>query len=708
MRQLGGTAVRSEWLGVVAGVCLGTTVYAQDVDASRPAETEVQGAPAVAAREVASPPVAEGSSLSFEAHELADLPGSFGDPLRGVMLLPGVSHVVSGVAQPVVRGAAPSATRVSLDGVRLPVLGHLLVGPTVVHPGLVSRVAVHRGTSSARLGRHVGGSVELEMRPETPHVQASLDLLNVGALAQGRVAEGGPDVLVAGRFAWSPWLATTALNALSGAPAPGSTATTLVASLYDYQARVSQRLGGAEVRLLALGAGDRGGMDGGKLGVVGALGFHRVDLRARSPLGSAELEAGATLGVDRLEGEGGGSIARVSSSATERSAAARVGVTLPVAVGLMVRAGADVDVRAVDVTQTNTVIPEPVTEGPSTITSSVLQPVARVTWAGAWLEGAWHLEDWAVEPGLRVDGYTLAGGQAEAVLEPRLLVRRQLSHAVALRASAGLHHQAPAYLVDVPGAESASLRFGLQRVVQTGVGADWRGGPWAVSVDGFVNPLLRTVELSLFDADFLSLAPAELEEARVGCGLAWGAELLVRRELVDGWTGLLGYTFQQSRRTQQVVRHDSTGAEAATEEATFASALEQAHVVNAAVNVELGAGWTVGGGVHLNTGAPEAGGVSSYTQAHGTDARDGSARWVPVDRDRVGRLPAYFRVDARVAKAWSAGPVQWLASLEVLNASLAREVFRYDYKQGPDGSLQRTPAGLPPVTLPMLRVQATY
>jgi hypothetical protein len=645
----------------------------------------------------------DGAPLRFEAEALTRLPGTLGDPLRGVMLLPGVGQVASGLSQPVVRGTQPSSTGVWLDGVRLPYLGHLLVGPGVLHPALVSHVEVHRGGAPARLGRDTGGEVELQVaRPGEgrPVLGASVDLLGLGAHAAAVLpgGEGGTEVSAAGRLAWSPLLGATVLNLARPAEAGR-----LTALFYDYQARAARQLGPAQLRVLALGAGDAAGLEGVAPGGRAGLSFHRVDVRARLPAGPAALEAGVTLGLDRLEGRVGGRLGQVAEALTERSVAARLQAALPLSLpvslpgpSLWLHAGADVDVRGVDVSRTSSF--QPAGEGPPPpVLDAVEQPLARATLAGAWAEAVFAGGGWRVVPGLRVDAYLLQGGAQRVVAEPRLHVRRELGEAWAVRGSAGLHHQAPGYLVDVPGAEVASLRLGLQRAVQLGVGADWAPpeGPWAASVDLFVHPLLRTVELSLLDADFLSLQPEALAGAREARGLAAGAEVLVQRRLGGGWTGLLGYAVQRVQRTP---------AAAAGTAAPVAWGLEQAHVLRAAAHVELGGGWSAGAGAHLNTGSPEAGaGLTTFTRVPLSDAA--GERWVPAERGGVQRLPAFWRLDARVARQWEAGPVRWRLSLELLNASLSRETLRYDYRRAADGSLQRLAAPLPPVTLPHLQLE---
>jgi hypothetical protein len=99
--------------------------------------------------------------------------------------------------------------------------------------------------------------------------------------------------------------------------------------------------------------------------------------------------------------------------------------------------------------------------------------------------------------------------------------------------------------------------------------------------------------------------------------------------------------------------------------------------------------------------------VASYTQREGVDPERGTPRWVPEDRDKLARLPGFFRVDARLSKAGWLWGMEVEAWLDVFNATLARETFRYTYGRE-RGALVRRPFNLPPLTLPSLGIRARH
>jgi hypothetical protein len=653
-------------------------------------------------------PTGSSAPLTFESSELHDLAGTWGEPFRALMVLPGVSHIVSGASLPVVRGAPPSSTGFYLDGVRVPQLQHLWVGPAAIHPELISGLDFHRGPAPARFGRGVGGTVDARLvAPSTDSVRAvaSIDLLDVGLLTQIPLPSTGTELTLAGRFAYTPWLAASVINGLRSSPGPD-----VVLGLFDYQARVTQAVGRGSLRLFAFGGSDDAGLHGEGDVVRFGTDFHRVDLRLTHPLGAGEAEAAVTWGRDSLGANGGGEASRLTMDLTERILGARVAWRASLSQRLAVETGADVERRLADVEQSTTFRPgEAGDPNRPTVTTDVLQSIARATLVGAYAQATWTQGPWQLTPGLRVDGYLLEPAANQVVFEPRLHARARLSETVALRLGAGLLHQPPAHYLDAPSIAATALRLGMQRVLQVEAGADVRGpAGFTFGADVFVHPLVRTVDLDVLAFDVLSGDPVGRGQARTAEGHGYGVELMARRPLSERWSLLASYTFQRRTLRTSVERRDEAGRVLGTDWMLLPSSLEQMHVLNTAVTVKLPWGLTVGTTLHYNTGAPEAGGLLySYTQREGVDPEKGTPRWVPEDRDRVARLPGYFRVDGRVSKTGTVGPLALEAWLDVFNLSLTKETFRYTYGRE-KGEWVRKPFGLPPVTLPSLGLRARY
>ena len=90
---------------------------------------------------VTAPPVRqEVARRVLSRDEVTHTPGTMGDPFRVIETLPGVVPIATGVPYYYVRGAPPADTGTFLDGLRIPALFHLALGPSVIHPALVERV----------------------------------------------------------------------------------------------------------------------------------------------------------------------------------------------------------------------------------------------------------------------------------------------------------------------------------------------------------------------------------------------------------------------------------------------------------------------------------------------------------------------------------------------------------------------------------------
>jgi hypothetical protein len=296
-------------------------------------------------------------------------------------------------------------------------------------------------------------------------------------------------------------------------------------------------------------------------------------------------------------------------------------------------------------------------------------------------------------------------------------------------------------VVDISGLEQ-----GLQEALQFSAGAEWKAPrSFDVGLDFYVNPLLRTVELTPFADETIlgsnggggdtlppSPAPAPPEDglrgpARraqvrasqvdvngrdlpnlVSHGLAYGMEVLLRRPLGGNWFGWLSYSLQRSTRYTRFYRYDVQGNPVGEDQKNLPFVFDQTHILNLVVSYKFANNFTLGGVLHFNTGRPEAGALGSQTMREGVRS-DGSPQWVPVDRDQVDRLPAFFRFDVRLAKAWAYETFTLEAYLDMLNVTISQEVVGYDYTDtGPPGTpLIKKPIGIP-VVLPILGLKGRY
>ncbi|WP_434384498.1 TonB family protein [Melittangium boletus] len=694
----------------------------------------------------------EVSRVTLHENELREIPGTQGDPFRVVMLLPGVGSMLSGVSYPVVRGSQPAATGYFLDGIRVPILFHLFLGPAVIHPDFIDTIDFYPGNPPTAYGRLTGGAVEGRLtrpRDDRVHGSAYADFINAGLFIEYPFQSTGTNVSVAGRLSYTPWLIALAANALSP---PGADSSKLVLDFFDYQARVEQTVGPGRLRLFAFGSSDTFGTqavtNAGTTALQSVL-FHRVDLRYRHPVAGGELEGGVTAGLDRfalssLDPREGGNLIDVD----QRNVTARLGYSRSLGRGLSFTSGLDVESKRAIIALT-----ERTPSGRGAFQDVRVElPVALATFSGLWGEATWHEEGspWTVVPGLRLDNYHLSGGVNAFVAEPRVSVRRQMSEALTLKGGVGLYHQPPTTLISLPIVDIAALGQGLQRALQISAGVEYRDlGGFDVSLDGYVNPLLRTVELTPFGQEDSApsfpdvpvpvdptdprgppgptrLVRRSLQEeggppqtpdlSDLGNfrsrGLSYGLELLIRKPLGGNWFGWLSYSLQRSTRLTRFTRYNTNDEPVGEAQAYLPYVFDQTHVANLVLNYKFANNITLGGVLHFNTGRPESGHLTSRTLVEGTD-RDGLPRWRRVDLDQVDRLPAFFRFDVRLAKAWAYETFSLELYLDMLNVTINRETVSFDYAYGytpsgvPTGQLTKTAVGLP-IALPILGLKGRY
>jgi hypothetical protein len=191
-----------------------------------------------------------------------------------------------------------------------------------------------------------------------------------------------------------------------------------------------------------------------------------------------------------------------------------------------------------------------------------------------------------------------------------------------------------------------------------------------------------------------------------GRGMSYGLELLVRRPLGGNWFGWLSYSLQRSTRHVRFTRYGSHGEPVGQAEADLPYVFDQTHVLNLVLNYKFANNITLGGVLHFNSGRPESGNLTSRTQVEGTDL-DGLPTWVPVDRDKVDRLPPFFRFDLRVSKAWVYDTFSLEAYLDMLNVTISQEVVSYNYLGGYGTPLEKQSTGLP-IALPILGLKGRY
>jgi TonB family protein len=570
----------------------------------------------------------EVSRVTLRGPEIQEVPGTFGDPFRVVQSLPGVASIVSLLPYPVVRGASPSSTAYEIDGTPVPMLFHLLAGPSVIHPDFIDSIQFYPGGAPAPYGGYTAGIIDgtTARADSKPMADVDLNLLEVGGLVREPIPQLDATVTAAARYGFPGLLLSLATNQIS-------------LSYWDYQLRID---GGTKTNgwtLFAFGARDE--LDtvsstadpnaaNPPLSPALILEFHRLDLRYHQTLGDWETTYRLIFGYDKTYSDDVDfdvlSVKPVIRSRYKASKTLDFGF------------GADGSARKVAQDAGADAAANPIAALTAQLTSSYS--------AGVYAEALWRpTPSWLIRPGVRGDVYSDNTATKQS-FDPRLTVRYKLADrdlpeiapgtddsAIWLKSSIGIYHQPPRFVLPEPGFDEMPLKYGLSQSIQTSLGAEI---PFryniSLSAEGYYNYMDPTVfDLSTNEATAgtsanSSLLPTTIVTGDNGeaefvqrlttpeLGRAYGLELLLRRQAKSGLYGWISYSLSRSERDQdgQWVPYD----------------YDRTHLLNLVAGYPLPRNWDLGMRAQYESGLPA-------TTTAGYNA---------------GRLDGYVRIDIRVDK----------------------------------------------------------
>jgi len=596
----------------------------------------------------------EVSRITLRGAEIKEIPGTFGDPFRVIQALPGTASIVALLPFPVVRGASPNSTGFLLDGTRVPLLYHLLVGASVVHPEFIDEIQFYPGGAPVIYGGYTGGIVDgrtHRARSDEHLIDLDVNLLQAGGLIRQPIPQLGATLTAAGRYGYPGFILSLATKQVS-------------LSYWDYQLR----LDGGNPRngwtASFFGAGDEldtpapnapAGSSNPPLAPALILNFHRGDLRAYHGSGGLDGLYRLVLGYDHTESSG----SNVATWVAEPSLRwhYRAGERLTLVWG--------VEGSFHDIVQS-----APSSVAPDAFTLNSLTKDLRALYVGsALVETLWRpTPRWLIRPGVRTDVYN-DKDTTKSGFDPRLTVRYKLTtrelagvpadsddSAVWLKAAVGLYHQPPRFVLPLPGLDTMPLKYGLLQSIQSSLGAEIPlSQHFSASVEGYFaymdptifdltvnSQTLNTVgNTTLIPTSTLppqTTAQEVLDRLLVPhTGRAYGLETLIRRQAKSGLYGWLSYTLSRSERYKD-------GAWAPYD-------FDRTHLVNLVAGLLLPRNWDVGVRFQYQSGKP-----ATTTYGYNT-----------------ARTNGYDRVDIRVDKR--AVYRGWLLDfyVDIINAALLPE-----------------------------------
>jgi hypothetical protein len=613
--------------------------------------------------EVEAPP-REPTKRALKQEELTTVPGTRGDALRAIEVMPGVGRTQFGSnpGPPLLRGATSNESLVLIDGVSAPLLYHFGGLTSVFNSHLLESVTLYPGNYSARYGRAAGGAVDVRVRdPKSDrfHLMLELSLLDSFALVEGPLTPRTSLALAARRSNVDPFV-----DALID---DDSTAVVAAPVYWDYQAILSHRFDARHaLRVILFGdydtfeleLGEAAGGDPALSGEFGStVGFHRLEVELDSRLSDAVsqkvmLAAGPSPGSGRF-----GDVAYEFLS-WEFDARADWSFLLSPAL----RLDAGLDVRAITASFEYRGPMPGVEEGaPSqgslaaestTVAESHLRGIRPAVYAEALIR---PVDGLLVVPGVRADYY---GDIGDYSVDPRLGSRWSLGPTTTLKGGVGYYSQPPQYWEAMPAFGNPKLR--AFRTLQTSAGVEQTFGEAArVDVDGFYK--------RWEDRVVSTQGGAPPRYVNGGTGEAYGTEFLFDLRPTRRSRSYISYTLSRS------TRRDGPG------QPMRLFDRDQTHLLSITSSYDFGGGFSAGARFRYVTGNPYSA-VSAAVYDASTDTY--RPLYAGLNRDRND---AFHQLDVRVEKLWKAGPVELTTYVEVMNVYNRKNQegrrYSFDYRE---------------------------
>ncbi|MCB9666919.1 MAG: TonB-dependent receptor [Myxococcales bacterium] len=612
-------------------------------------------------------PPREVTRRTIRSDVLVRVPGTRGDPLRAVELLPGVGRPPFTAGALIVRGSAPGDSQTQLEGLPLPLLYHFGGLTSVIHPRLLDRIDFYPGNFGAKFGRRTGGILDVTLRaPKDDGFHGVLDvnIIDASLLFEGPIGDKG-GFAVAARRSYVDLVLEAAL--------PDDDVSIVAAPVYwDYQGIVNYRLTPRDrLRLMVYGSRDTlrllfqdpSESDPAFRGNFGVRSeFHRVHMSWFHQFSKAlNQKIDVSLGLLELEVELGNDVA-FNLSSVEVLGRSEWNWRLSPVVGLI--AGLDIRAQPSDfyyrgpqptqeegdpsggISGRDPISTQPLVLGQGSL--MVYEPAAYLT------VDLRPIEQLQILLGTRLDWFGVVRRWA---LDPRLAVRYSLNQKTTLKAGVGSFSQPPVV-------QEASEEFGnpsLRPIRSLHV-----SGGLEHKVDDVYSFGAEAFYKHLWDRVVSTQGAASPFFINDGIGRIYGLEVLARAEPKGRFFGFLSYTLSRSERRDRA-------------EDWRLFDFDQTHILTLSGVYKLGAGWETGATFRLVSGnpfTPIAGGiydanVDVYQPIYGS---------VNSKRNKL-----FHRLDLRIEKQWKLHYWQLAVYLDVQNVYNAENpegtVYNYDFTE---------------------------
>lgn len=604
-----------------------------------------------------APAVAPGAA-QLDRKELQRIPGTGGDIVRALTVMPGVVNlqIPLGYSGVVIRGSSPQDSKVLIDDFEVPVLFHNIGFRAVIPAETIASLDYIPGGFDVGYGRASSGIVALSTRPgdEKRTTQAEISVIDGGVLAQGPIGKDSRYLLALRR-------STIDFVLPSVIPDSVDLSLTTVPRYYDGQLRLDHQLNEKwKLSLSNIGTDDIFELYATKDDNADSKRFYNRT-RFDRLTASARYKDGPWLANLALSGiytqflfEAGlyQNIDVRTAQVTPRIDITHTDAKADGLENVVWRVGAEAQVSRVGV---DLALPLEQREGEPQ--SGMFDPkdTSQKFNGSVWFSDftSWGSVTASFDKRVRAT----AGVRAEYfqrpnefALQPRGEIKFQLAKPWQLRLSAGAYRRPPEFQSellekDIKSERSKQTIAGIQYEPRDGV----------------------RVQASAYYTDrsaLITRGPMG-NLTNNGRGKTTGAELLATYR-GGPWFAWLSYSYSHSTRV------DQPGAE----ERLFT--FDQPHSLNAAASWSKGR-WVLGGRFQLYSGLPN-------TPVMGSVFDSDRNIYVPVFGEvNSDRAPVHHQLDLRVDYSWKLGPVAMTAFLDLqntyMNDSIVAYFYNFDYSQ---------------------------
>jgi hypothetical protein len=603
-----------------------------------------------------APPAAPGAA-KLDRQELQRVPGTGGDIVRALTVMPGVVNlqIPLGYSGVVIRGSSPQDSKVLVDDFEIPVLFHNIGFRAVIPAEAIQTLDFVPGGFDVAFGRASSGVVLLTTRPgsEERTTQAEVSMIDGGLLAQGRIGART-------KYMFGLRRSTIDFVLPSLIPDDVDLSLTTVPSYWDEQFRIDHKLNPKwSLALSSVGTIDTFELYATKdtesdtKRFFNRTRFLRLTASARYNDGpwSANL-ALSGIAPEFVFEAGAYQYIRVRQpTITPRAEVSRrydkwIGLS-----NVEWRVGGEGQVGR---TSLQSALPIEQREGEPFMGFDPRDTSERYD-VNFWIPdfAAWSAVSADLDPrirvtlGLRGDAFLRPD---DYVAQPRGELKVKITPEVTARLSSGAYVRPPEFqsenvYTNIEGERSTQNILGLQYEPREGV----RVQTQAYYTDR-TNLITRVMG-------------SELDNS--GRGRTVGGELLATYR-GGPWFGWLSYSYSKSTRV------DRPG----QEERLFT--FDQPHSMNAAASWKSKR-WQLGGRFQLYSGLP-------YTPAIGSVFDSDRNFYIPVyGETNSERAPMHHQLDLRVDYSWQWGPTALTAFLDVqnvyMNESIVTYFYSYDFTQ---------------------------